>query len=641
MDATPPHPPAVDSRCITLGLSHCGPEATVIAASTTTTSLWGRPADRVIGRRLSDLVTFDPLSVEEWENLEKYGRIEPQMVHDLDHTEWFLTLTTADGQTMAHLERAPEGDVGAPALRSFAAAVDSVLAAGDEQEMLKRGCAQLRRWTGFDRTFAVVVRADKARVVAESLDAGLPSFDQFIAEAATLGKSGELGRGLPRSVSIFDVDADGARIVPEQDGAGRPWNTLAAPHPHLPEQQRAAIRWCGARSCFVQSLSPEDNDEAYVIVSLSAEPREVAAFTRLSCDILAQLMFGRMASFRRATAMDQKLAQVLLLPDLASRERPLAESLTAKDEDGRHLLLEIVAADGAIIHLDGEAIALGDVAPHEIETITHASDLRTAHLGPRGVTAISDLAQTHPDLSALAPEVGGVLCTSIGPGDSYLCWIRCRQDAVEPVFVGREAAEIPDFRQHRSRRSAPWDEADRRGAEMLAAVVEDWMLRAAETRLAELALTDPLTGLPNRRLLVDRVSQSILRQQRGVRFLLCFIDLNDFKYVNDTDGHQTGDKLLIAIADRLAGRVRPDDTVVRLGGDEFVVLCDGVQPADVDTVKARIVGCFDEPFTVDGQPLRMSAAVGITLATADDTVESLLHRADSEMYTSKSLMKSR
>ncbi|MFC5381163.1 bifunctional diguanylate cyclase/phosphodiesterase [Aquipuribacter nitratireducens] len=166
--------------------------------------------------------------------------------------------------------------------------------------------------------------------------------------------------------------------------------------------------------------------------------------------------------------------------------------------------------------------------------------------------------------------------------------------------------------------------------------------REAEMQLAHMALFDELTGLPNRVLLRDRLEQSLVRGRRsGQHPALLFCDLDDFKQINDTDGHAAGDAVLAAVADRLRACVRAEDTVARLGGDEFVVLCPDTDEAGVRRVAERIVSAVTEPLDVTGRPARVRVSVGIVLAGADSTADTMMRDADTAMYAAKSAGKGR
>jgi diguanylate cyclase (GGDEF)-like protein/PAS domain S-box-containing protein len=161
---------------------------------------------------------------------------------------------------------------------------------------------------------------------------------------------------------------------------------------------------------------------------------------------------------------------------------------------------------------------------------------------------------------------------------------------------------------------------------------------AAEERLNYLARHDPLTTLPNRLLLGERLRSALSRAERtGRAVALLYLDLDSFKHVNDTLGHQEGDRLLQAMAARLQGCVRGQDVVARLGGDEFVVIVEDVsEPRAPARVAEKIISVLSAPFELGGIELRMRASVGISLGPAHgNTAEQLLKAADAAMYRAK------
>jgi diguanylate cyclase (GGDEF)-like protein/PAS domain S-box-containing protein len=164
--------------------------------------------------------------------------------------------------------------------------------------------------------------------------------------------------------------------------------------------------------------------------------------------------------------------------------------------------------------------------------------------------------------------------------------------------------------------------------------------KAAEDRLLHDAFHDVLTGLPNRALLIDRLEQSIVRMQRRSehRFAVLFLDLDGFKVVNDSLGHQTGDQLLIALSRRLETCLRQGDTVARLGGDEFVVLVDDIEcPKSVLSLAERALDELQKPFAVNGHELVTTASIGIAFSSPSyHCAETLLRDADIAMYQAKS-----
>jgi len=159
--------------------------------------------------------------------------------------------------------------------------------------------------------------------------------------------------------------------------------------------------------------------------------------------------------------------------------------------------------------------------------------------------------------------------------------------------------------------------------------------RRAEEALSNQALRDAVTGLPNRRALQDRLSSALMRlhRQNGVLAVL-FCDLDRFKDVNDTQGHQAGDLLLVEVARRMQAALRPEDTVARLGGDEFVALGEGI--ADVASavqMAMRLLEKVSVPWVEGDQTYRPSISIGVAIVEDPTlTADEVLRRADLAMY---------
>nr|WP_328666743.1 aminotransferase class I/II-fold pyridoxal phosphate-dependent enzyme [Streptomyces sp. NBC_00322] len=161
--------------------------------------------------------------------------------------------------------------------------------------------------------------------------------------------------------------------------------------------------------------------------------------------------------------------------------------------------------------------------------------------------------------------------------------------------------------------------------------------RKLEQELTYRAFHDALTGLPNRVLLLERIERALLRGRRAST-LTCvlFVDLDDFKVVNDTRGHSVGDELLIAVARRLTGSLRVSDTAARLGGDEFAVLMEGAkEPAAAEVLAEQIIQSLTQPFRLSSGMVSLSASVGIASAQDSANAEELLEHADLALYAAK------
>ena len=192
----------------------------------------------------------------------------------------------------------------------------------------------------------------------------------------------------------------------------------------------------------------------------------------------------------------------------------------------------------------------------------------------------------------------------------------------------------------------PLDASEMEAAQTLADVAAAYLinaqaradLRDSSARSHEKSLHDPLTGLPNRVLLLERLEHAVLRGRRSNKLAaVLFVDLDEFKLVNDLHGHSVGDEVLLAAASRLTSVLRPGDTLARMSGDEFVILCEDLdKPAEIDAIAARVVSAIATPFALSAITVEITASVGIAYSGRGDHLSGqLLVDADAAMYQAK------
>jgi diguanylate cyclase (GGDEF)-like protein len=194
---------------------------------------------------------------------------------------------------------------------------------------------------------------------------------------------------------------------------------------------------------------------------------------------------------------------------------------------------------------------------------------------------------------------------------------------------------------NRARSTAKDDQA---GLAALVVVAEDALARLRlSDAMAHQAWHDPLTGLPNRSLFMDRVAHAMeLQRRRGGHLAVLFCDLDGFKRVNDSYGHAAGDNLLTEVGRRIKGAVRETDTVARLGGDEFAVLLEEVSdPSEVELACDRILTALRSRFNMFGEAVSVTTTIGVAMSETGGSADSLLSQADLAMYHAKSQGKNR
>lgn len=301
--------------------------------------------------------------------------------------------------------------------------------------------------------------------------------------------------------------------------------------------------------------------------------------------------------FATPTTSPKGTANILLVDDreenllaLAEILQPLGQNLVLA-RSGDQALKRLLADDFAVILLDVQMPGLDG-----FETATHIKQReRSRHIPIIFLTAIS----REPHHALRGYSTGAV---------DYLA------KPFDPWVMRSKVAVFVDLYFERKR------------------------AQAAEHALLHQALHDSLTGLPNRALLIDRLSQALARRERRrLEAAVLFLDVDRFKWVNDSLGHAAGDALLVTAAGRFESVLRPGDTVARFGGDEFVVLCEDLETElEALAVAERLSDVLAAPFHLKDREIRLSASIGIALSSSrHDTPDALLRDADAAMYRAK------
>jgi diguanylate cyclase (GGDEF)-like protein len=332
---------------------------------------------------------------------------------------------------------------------------------------------------------------------------------------------------------------------------------------------------------------------------------------------------------------------------IAGVARSLARRVS-RDADVRDAL-QATAADGFERTLDAVRMALGADLVLVVIGAVGSSPVRVVESTKVGST---DLRQVNLPVaySRLATEVGRVGSTVLtGRGgsptlDAALVSRGLVHGAALPVqgdaneVIGMLVVARMRGRMRRDDRHRLALVAERLGAQLesdrLERSVRD--LTTMRNELRHRADHDPLTGLPNRTMLSLKVTQALAEVDQQTTVAVLFLDLDDFKVVNDLLGHQAGDELLVTVARRVSAAIRPVDMAARLGGDEFAVLVRCIDANDGERVAMRLVEALDTPFGVSGRDVSVRASVGIAYGSAGriDT-EEILRNADLAMYEAK------
>jgi diguanylate cyclase (GGDEF)-like protein len=214
-------------------------------------------------------------------------------------------------------------------------------------------------------------------------------------------------------------------------------------------------------------------------------------------------------------------------------------------------------------------------------------------------------------------------------------------DAKGNYFIVGIIHDITERKQLEREKNDANEENEKKAAEL---VITNKELVAYRSKLERIAHYDVLTNLPNRVLLADRLSQAMIQSQRRNRLLaIAFIDLDGFKVVNDTHGHNVGDQLIAALSKRMNESLREGDTLARIGGDEFIaVMVDLNRVEDCQPLLERLLEAAADFVTLGDTVLNISASIGVTFYPQDGAgAEQLMRHADQAMYVAKKAGKNR
>jgi diguanylate cyclase (GGDEF)-like protein len=373
-----------------------------------------------------------------------------------------------------------------------------------------------------------------------------------------------------------------------------------------------------------------------VLVEVASSRRHYGKLVAVSAQrIVTPSLLGFLQSYAKvaATALDGAVAveqaerdagTAQLLLDLAmrvARVRTLQELATTLTS----VIPEIVSADRAVVSLLSEdrtsarAIAVSGYTPEAEEAVLSATIPLSGPLPPDILYMSGD------ELRHIA---GGL---SERTGAVAIVMVPIVVDEVAIAWISADVLRDPS-------RLAPSPELEKR-LHGLAALASTAMHNALLLdRVSHQAHHDALTGLPNRKLFIDRLDELMASGREDVSVL--FVDIDDFKNVNDGMGHHAGDTLLAAVAQRLLGAVREGDLVARLGGDEFAIAVVDGDPAAARAVAHRVIASLDAPFAIGGARVIVGASVGVASGTGS-SVEEMVRNADVAMYTAKAAGKGR
>jgi diguanylate cyclase (GGDEF)-like protein/PAS domain S-box-containing protein len=299
--------------------------------------------------------------------------------------------------------------------------------------------------------------------------------------------------------------------------------------------------------------------------------------------------------------------QVLYKQQLINESRRMEEAVRESEE--RYRKLVDLSPDGISIHVDGRFVFINPAG---------ARMLGASH--PDQLVGMSTLDVVHPDFR----EMVNSRMQQLGEKGHMAPWIGEQYIRLDGSLIDVEVCSVNFVYK---------------GAPAIQMIFKDITERKmVEQRLEHLALYDALTGLPNRMLFFDRSNQLLALARRNTYILsLLYMDLDNFKHINDTFGHEVGDLVLAEASKRMTSSMRSSDTVARMGGDEFIGICARIaSPMDAAVIANKIIVVLARPFRIRELELTIGVSVGISLYPLDgDDVETLMKKADAAMYKVK------
>jgi len=498
---------------------------------------------------------------------------------------------------------------------------------------------ELRALTGFDRVMVYDFHPDShGEVVAEERAAGMEPY---------------LGLHYPAS----DIPAQArdlyltklSRVIATSEDCSSPLVSTTGTALNLSSSELRAVsphhlqfmRNMGQESTLSLSLV-HGGELIGMITCAHRTARRLPFVLRQGLEILATQVALQISSMRAIEKLTRQIAVRSIRSRLLGQLSECADIATALMR-GEVTVLDLVCADGAMLRLDGVSSTIGTTPTPEIASVV--MDWIFGEAG-RLELQTDSLTLYYPTLSLLMPEVAGLLLVPLGGEGSYLAWFRREisqsVDWLGDISAGNRVSPLSprssfsSWTESVDGLSAPWEGIEVEAAE-LCRDLDGVLLRRAESRLAALALHDPLTSLPNRRLLMDRLEHALTKYARGEELALLFVDLDGLKAINDTYGHEVGDELIVHAAMQIIAATRAQDTVARLGGDEFVVMCEDTTVEEADIVASRLIEVIARPFVSGGHELCVTASIGVTAANLNFSASELIRAADSAMYRAKAL----
>lgn len=503
----------------------------------------------------------------------------------------------------------------------------------DPDELRRVAAREIKQITGFDRVMCYEFHADgHGQIVADERE---PDMEPYLGLHFPASDIPIQARALyleKRSRAIVDTEDPGVELrsilAPvETIDLGPSELRSASPH-HLDFMRNMG-------QAATVSLAIVSGDRLIGMFTCAHRSvRQIPVLLRRALEVLASQVAMQLDAAAEISDLRRRL-------EARERRAALVAPLYGPGDVGDVLLSgaktvrDIVPADGVLLRIDREIRTSGVVnEPAHLAAVVDA--LADEHF------VTERLPQDHPAAADELSGVAGLLVVPLSEDGDRLVFIR-GEVAREVQWLGDQTASNRDdtlsprrsfsaWRESVTGQSAPWglsaDDAIALGHDIRAA--RDGR---AQAELAELAMRDSLTGLHNRRYLHGRLGE--LLSAAASRTAVIFIDLDGFKGINDTHGHETGDAVLAMVGKRLASSARSSDIAIRLGGDEFVLVCADTEADEARAIAERVVAVLADPIVGPHGAISITASAGVVAGGAGVSASEILMGADAAMYRAK------
>ncbi|MFK4808042.1 diguanylate cyclase domain-containing protein [Microbacterium sp. ZW CA_36] len=512
-------------------------------------------------------------------------------------------------------------------------AIQRLSGVSDPDELRRRAAREIKDITGFDRVMCYQFHEDgHGQIVADEREPDMEPYFGLHFPASDIPSQARALYIEKRSRVIADTEDPGLALhtlLPEAAPADLGITELRAVSPHHLQFMRNM-----GQASTVSFGIVIDEHLVGMFTCAHRTPRRIPVLLRRALEVMASQVGTQLAAAQQIHRLRRQLEarerRISIIAPLYSRADVGGVLMS-----GARTVLDVVPADGALLRT-GDLVHTVGVVPPADRLFAVVDELEV------GRFVWEALPLERPELAVEIPDVTGLLIVPLGGEGDLLVFVRS-EVARSVDWLGDQRAENRDhplsprrsfsaWRESVTGRSLPWGEHAQDAFE-LGEEIRSAMAARTQAELAELALRDPLTGLHNRRFLDDRLEE--LLQNSDKPLAVVFLDLDDFKAVNDTYGHEMGDAVLAAIGRRLSGVARGSDAVVRLGGDEFVMVCVGAGAAEAAAIAGRAVAAIREPIVVRGTEISVNASAGMVATERGGSPGELLDAADAAMYRAK------